>query len=109
MSGPSKRIERLRSLLFAPAVRPDFIEKLPERGADGVVIDCEDATPPNATCFGVSPRQAYHAAEAGSKLYASAASGLQDSDWLYASGASVGGVSPRGSRCIAWGGGAVVA
>ncbi len=42
------RIERLRSLLFAPAVRPDFIAKLPERGADGVVIDCEDASPPNA-------------------------------------------------------------
>lgn len=39
---------RLRSLLFAPAVRPDFIERLPERGADGVVIDCEDATPPAA-------------------------------------------------------------
>jgi citrate lyase subunit beta/citryl-CoA lyase len=44
----AKKIERLRSLLFAPAVRPDFIAKLPERGADGVVIDCEDATPPNA-------------------------------------------------------------
>jgi len=41
-------IGRLRSLLFAPAVRPDFIAKLPERGADGVVIDCEDASPPNA-------------------------------------------------------------
>lgn len=41
-------IDRLRSLLFAPAVRPDFIAKLPARGADGVVIDCEDATPPNA-------------------------------------------------------------
>ena len=41
-------IDKLRSLLFAPAVRPDFIEKLPARGADGVVIDCEDATPPNA-------------------------------------------------------------
>lgn len=39
---------RLRSLLFAPAVRPDFIAKLPQRGADGVVIDCEDATPPGA-------------------------------------------------------------
>ena len=49
MSAPvTHRIERLRSLLFAPAVRPDFIAKLPERGADGVVIDCEDATPPNA-------------------------------------------------------------
>ncbi len=39
---------RLRSLLFAPAVRPDFLAKLPERGADAVVIDCEDATPSNA-------------------------------------------------------------
>ena len=39
---------RLRSLLFAPAVRPDFIAKLPERGADAVVVDCEDATPPGA-------------------------------------------------------------
>ena len=49
MSAPvAGSIERLRSLLFAPAVRPDFIAKLPERGADGVVIDCEDASPPNA-------------------------------------------------------------
>jgi len=39
---------RARSLLFAPAVRPDFIGKLPSRGADLVVIDCEDATPANA-------------------------------------------------------------
>ncbi len=39
---------RLRSLLFAPAVRPDFLAKLPERGADAVVVDCEDATPPGA-------------------------------------------------------------
>lgn len=37
---------RLRSLLFAPAVRPDLVQKLPRAGADGVVIDCEDATPP---------------------------------------------------------------
>ena len=43
---------RLRSLLFAPAVRPDFIAKLPERGADAVVIDCEDATPANAKAEG---------------------------------------------------------
>jgi citrate lyase subunit beta/citryl-CoA lyase len=43
-----RRIERLRSLLFAPAVRPDFIEKLPARGADAVVVDCEDATPAGA-------------------------------------------------------------
>ncbi len=45
-------IERLRSLLFAPAVRPDFLVKLPNSGADGVVIDCEDATPPNAKADG---------------------------------------------------------
>lgn len=48
MGARGTSIDRLRSLLFAPAVRPDFIAKLPDRGADGVVIDCEDATPPNA-------------------------------------------------------------
>lgn len=37
----------LRSVLFAPAVKPDLIEKLPRWGADAVVIDCEDATPPD--------------------------------------------------------------
>jgi citrate lyase subunit beta/citryl-CoA lyase len=45
---PVRPIDRLRSLLFAPAVRPDFILRLPERGADAVVIDCEDATPAGA-------------------------------------------------------------
>ena len=39
---------RLRSLLFAPAARPDLLAKLPRAGADGVVIDCEDATPSGA-------------------------------------------------------------
>jgi citrate lyase subunit beta/citryl-CoA lyase len=29
-------------------VRPDFIERLPSRGADAVVVDCEDATPAGA-------------------------------------------------------------
>lgn len=43
---------RLRSLLFAPAVRPDMIPKLPGTGADAVVIDCEDATPPLAKAEG---------------------------------------------------------
>jgi len=38
-------LPRLRSLLFAPAVREDLIPKLVRNGADGVVIDCEDATP----------------------------------------------------------------
>ena len=39
---------RLRSLLFAPAVRPDLLRKMPRAGADAIVIDLEDATPPNA-------------------------------------------------------------
>jgi len=38
-------LPRLRSVLFAPAVRGDLIPKLTRSGADGVVIDCEDATP----------------------------------------------------------------
>jgi len=42
----------VRSLLFAPAVRPDFIAKLADRGADAVVIDCEDATPAHAKVEG---------------------------------------------------------
>lgn len=45
-------IGRWRSALFAPAVRPDFIAKLPSRGADAVIIDCEDATPPAAKAEG---------------------------------------------------------
>jgi citrate lyase subunit beta/citryl-CoA lyase len=39
---------RLRSLLFAPAVRPDLLRKMPHTGADAIVIDLEDATPPDA-------------------------------------------------------------
>ena len=39
---------RLRSVLFAPAVRPDLVAKTPRAGADAVVIDLEDATPVNA-------------------------------------------------------------
>jgi citrate lyase subunit beta/citryl-CoA lyase len=49
---PPQKIERLRSLLFAPAVRPEMLAKLPGTGADGVVIDCEDATPPGAKAEG---------------------------------------------------------
>ena len=40
-----KPAARLRSLLFAPAVREDMIPKLTRSEPDGVVIDCEDATP----------------------------------------------------------------
>ncbi len=35
----------MRSLLFVPAVRPDFFPKLPERNADIVAIDLEDSIP----------------------------------------------------------------
>lgn len=48
----TRPIRQLRSLLFAPAVRPDFVAKLADRGADAVVIDCEDATPPDAKAEG---------------------------------------------------------
>lgn len=49
MTRPDVRpVDRLRSVLFAPAVRPDLLAKLATTGADGVVIDCEDATPANA-------------------------------------------------------------
>ncbi len=47
MSEP-ERLSRLRSVLIAPAVRPDFIAKLPSRGADLLFLDCEDAVPANA-------------------------------------------------------------
>ncbi len=47
MSEPD-RLNRLRSVLIAPAVRPDFIAKLPSRGADVLFLDCEDAVPANA-------------------------------------------------------------
>jgi citrate lyase subunit beta / citryl-CoA lyase len=39
---------RLRSLLFAPAVRPDLVAKMPATGADLLAIDLEDATPVSA-------------------------------------------------------------
>ncbi len=34
--------------MIAPAVRPDFVVKLPTRNADAVFLDCEDAVPANA-------------------------------------------------------------
>lgn len=39
-------VGRLRSLLFVPAMNAAAIAKLASRGADAVVLDCEDATPP---------------------------------------------------------------
>jgi citrate lyase subunit beta/citryl-CoA lyase len=54
---------RLRSLLFAPATRPDVVEKLPRSRPDGVVIDLEDAVAPEA-----KDRARGHAREHGSRL-----------------------------------------
>lgn len=56
---------RLRSVLFAPAVRPDLIEKLPRARPDAVVIDCEDATPPGSKAEGRA-----NASEFGGRLAA---------------------------------------
>lgn len=41
-------LPRLRSLLIAPASRPDMCAKLPRSGPDGVVLDLEDAVAPAA-------------------------------------------------------------
>ena len=37
-----------RNLLFAPAVRPDLVTKMPMSSPDVIAIDLEDATPVNA-------------------------------------------------------------
>ncbi len=64
-----KPLVRVRSVLFAPAVRLDVLAKLGGRGADVVVIDCEDATPQDAKAIA---RQ--HALRFGSEI---AAAGVQ--------------------------------
>ncbi len=46
--GPSRTVPRLRSLLFVPATRPDMVAKTPRSGPDAVVIDLEDAVPPDS-------------------------------------------------------------
>ena len=56
---------RLRSLLFAPAVRPDLLRKMPDSGADVMVIDLEDATPPDAKETGRAEMRAAVAELAG--------------------------------------------
>jgi citrate lyase subunit beta / citryl-CoA lyase len=43
-----ERLPIMRSLLFAPANRPDLTAKLPRSQPDGVVLDLEDAVPPGA-------------------------------------------------------------
>lgn len=49
----------MRSLLFAPAVREDMIPKLTRSSPDGVVIDCEDATPTGQKAAGRSNAMEY--------------------------------------------------
>ncbi len=38
----------LRSLLFVPGVRPDFLPKARAAGADALILDLEDSVPPDA-------------------------------------------------------------
>jgi citrate lyase subunit beta/citryl-CoA lyase len=40
-----RRLHVVRSLLFAPANRPDLVAKAPRSGPDAIVIDLEDAVP----------------------------------------------------------------
>ncbi len=47
MSAPNAA-PRLRSLLFAPASKPDMIRKMPRCAPDGIVLDLEDAVAPSA-------------------------------------------------------------
>lgn len=74
----------IRSLLFAPAVRQDFLRRLPERGADAVVIDCEDATPPGAKADGraIARRLGAELAAAGAMPY-TRVNGV-DTEWFAA-------------------------
>ena len=39
--------KRIRSLLFAPASKPDVLRKLPRSAPDAVALDLEDAVPPD--------------------------------------------------------------
>jgi citrate lyase subunit beta / citryl-CoA lyase len=56
---------RLRSVLFAPASRPEVLAKLPRSGPDAVVLDLEDAVP--AT---MKPEARAHALDLGPRLAA---------------------------------------
>lgn len=54
----------LRSLLFAPANRPDFVAKFASLAADAFVLDLEDGTPPGARA---AARETIGAAIAGAR------------------------------------------
>jgi citrate lyase subunit beta/citryl-CoA lyase len=57
--------KRIRSLLFAPASRPDVLRKLPRASPDAVALDLEDAVPPDG-----KPAARAHAREVGAELAA---------------------------------------
>ena len=59
--------ERIRSLLFAPASKPDVLRKLPRSTPDAVALDLEDAVPPDG-----KPAAREHAREVGAELVADA-------------------------------------
>jgi citrate lyase subunit beta/citryl-CoA lyase len=40
-------MQPFRSLLFSPGIRPEFMEKAPRSGADGLIFDLEDSVPSN--------------------------------------------------------------
>jgi citrate lyase subunit beta/citryl-CoA lyase len=54
---------RLRSLLFAPASKPDLLRKMPRSGPDGVALDLEDAVPPDG-----KPAAREHSRAVGAEL-----------------------------------------
>jgi citrate lyase subunit beta/citryl-CoA lyase len=57
---------RIRSLLFAPASKPDVLRKLPRSAPDAVALDLEDAVPPDG-----KPAAREHSREVGAELAAS--------------------------------------
>ncbi|MGH3167445.1 MAG: HpcH/HpaI aldolase/citrate lyase family protein [Trebonia sp.] len=81
---------RLRSMLFAPANRPDLVAKTPRSGPDAVVIDLEDGTPPAAK---VSARGQAAAAAASLRAGASAAEPAASTSAASAASASASAAS----------------
>jgi citrate lyase subunit beta / citryl-CoA lyase len=58
-SGP----RRLRTLLFAPASKPEVLAKMPRSEPDGIVMDLEDAVPPDG-----KPAAREHSRRVGAEL-----------------------------------------
>ncbi len=57
--------QRIRSLLFAPASKPEVLRKLPRAVPDAVALDLEDAVPPSG-----KPAAREHARDIGAELVA---------------------------------------